>query len=75
MMRDLLTQKCAQKKVTDFWHVDSENIKFKIGPQTFLYQLFSKRDLNSDNVAKIGKIDQISKKIRLFSRFSGRGKH
>jgi hypothetical protein len=25
-------------------HVDSENIKLKIGPWTFLYQLFSKRD-------------------------------
>jgi hypothetical protein len=36
-------------------HVDSENIKLKIGRRTFLYQLFSKRDLNSKKLAKIGK--------------------
>jgi hypothetical protein len=35
-------------------HVDSENIKFKIGRQSFVYQLLKKRDLNSLNVAKIG---------------------
>jgi hypothetical protein len=28
-------------------HVDSENIKLKIGYRPLLYQLFSKRDLNS----------------------------
>jgi hypothetical protein len=47
----LLTQKCAHKKmVTDFGypqtpeHVDSENIKLKIGFRSYAYQLFSKRD-------------------------------
>jgi hypothetical protein len=35
-------------------HVDSENINLKIGHGSSLYQLFSKRDLNSKNVAKIG---------------------
>jgi hypothetical protein len=35
-------------------HVDSENIKLKIGYASYLYQLFSKCDLNSLNVAKIG---------------------
>jgi hypothetical protein len=34
-------------------HVDSENIKLKIGYGSYLYQLFSKCDLNSLNVAKI----------------------
>jgi hypothetical protein len=55
MLRDLLTQIAWNKK----WllildtpeqtpeHVDSENIKLKIGCGSFLYQLFSKRDLNS----------------------------
>jgi hypothetical protein len=46
--RDLLTQIAWNKK----WlliletpeHVDSENIKLKIGCGSFLYQLFSKRD-------------------------------
>jgi hypothetical protein len=33
-------------------HVDSENIKLKIG---YLYQLFAKCDLNSLIVSKIGK--------------------
>jgi hypothetical protein len=51
MLRDLLTQKCAQKQrlliLDTTEHVDSENIKLKIGRRTFLYQLFSKRDLNS----------------------------
>jgi hypothetical protein len=28
-------------------HVESENIKFKIGHRSSAYQLFSKRDLNS----------------------------
>jgi hypothetical protein len=28
-------------------HVDSENVKLKIGPKSLLDQLFSKRDLNS----------------------------
>jgi hypothetical protein len=28
-------------------HVDSGNIKFKIGRRSSVYQLFSKRDLNS----------------------------
>jgi hypothetical protein len=42
----------AQKKVTDFVypraeHVDSKNIKLKIGPRPLFYQLFSKRDFNS----------------------------
>jgi hypothetical protein len=41
-----------KKTVTDFiypraWHVDSENIKLKIGYRSSAYQLFSKRDLNS----------------------------
>jgi hypothetical protein len=52
MLRDLLTQKCAQKKGYLFWnldtpdseHVDSENIKLKIGHRSLLNQLFSKRD-------------------------------
>jgi hypothetical protein len=34
-------------------HVDSENIQLKIGCGSFLYQLFSKRDLNSCLVDKI----------------------
>jgi hypothetical protein len=49
MLRDLLTQKCAQKNrflILDTpEHVDSENIKLKIGFRSLLYQLFSKRDL------------------------------
>jgi hypothetical protein len=51
MLRDLLTQKCAHKfLVTDLdtpEHVDSEkpNRQIDLGP--YLYQLFSKRDLNS----------------------------
>jgi hypothetical protein len=48
MLRDLLTQKSMDyKTVTGFRypeHVDSENIKFKIGRRSYLYQLFSKRD-------------------------------
>jgi hypothetical protein len=28
-------------------HIDSENIKLKIGCGSYLYQVFSKRDLNS----------------------------
>jgi hypothetical protein len=51
MLRDLLTQIAWNKN----WllildtpkHVDSENIKLKIGCGTVLYQLFSKRDFNS----------------------------
>jgi hypothetical protein len=38
----------GQKKASDFGYpMDSENIKLKIGPQSLLDQLFSKRDLNS----------------------------
>jgi hypothetical protein len=41
----------AQKKVTDFLdtpeHVELENFKLKMGPRSYLDQLFSKRDLNS----------------------------
>jgi hypothetical protein len=60
----LLTQKCVQNYFgcvcKSFWllildtpeHVDSENIKLKIGPRTFLYQLFC---------IKLAKIDQKSK--------------
>jgi hypothetical protein len=49
MLRDLLTQKCVdKKKVTDSGypveHVDSENIKLKIGPRSLLDQLFTKLD-------------------------------
>jgi hypothetical protein len=44
MLRDLLTQKCVDKKrflILDTpEHVDSENIKLKIGPRSLLYQLF-----------------------------------
>jgi hypothetical protein len=55
MLRDLLTKIAWNKK----WflildtpeHVDSENIKLKIGSRSLLYQLFSKRDVN---VSKIG---------------------
>jgi hypothetical protein len=48
MLRDLLTQKCVDKNkllILDTpEHVDSENIKLKIGPRSLLDQLFSKRD-------------------------------
>jgi hypothetical protein len=54
MLRDLLTPKsaCKNKRLLLILdtpeHVDSENIKLKIGPWiTFLYQLFSKCDSNS----------------------------
>jgi hypothetical protein len=51
MLRDLLTQKCSHKKRLLIFdtpeHVSSENIKLKIGYRPLLYQLFSKRDLNS----------------------------
>jgi hypothetical protein len=44
----LINPKVSAKKVTDFRsdpeHVDSENIKLKIGSRSLLYQLFSKRD-------------------------------
>jgi hypothetical protein len=44
MLRDLLTQKCSL--ILDSpEHVDSENIKLKIGYGSSLFQLFSKRDL------------------------------
>jgi hypothetical protein len=36
-------------------HVDSGNMKFKIGRRSSVYQLFSKRDFTSINVAEIGK--------------------
>jgi hypothetical protein len=36
-------------------HVDSENIKLKIGYRPFLYQLFSKRDFYFIKCGKIGK--------------------
>jgi hypothetical protein len=48
MLRDLLTEKCEHKKklliLNTPEHVDSENIKLKIGSRSLLYQLFSKRD-------------------------------
>jgi hypothetical protein len=47
MLKNLLTQRCAQKRflILDTpEHVDSENIKLNLGPRTFLYQLVSKRD-------------------------------
>jgi hypothetical protein len=47
IQRDLLTQKCAQKRflILDTpEHVDSENITLKIGSRSLLYQLFSKCD-------------------------------
>jgi hypothetical protein len=52
-------------------HVDSENIKLKIGSRiSLLYQLFSKRDFkNLSNVAKIGKKNEL---FRPFLHFSGR---
>jgi hypothetical protein len=50
MLRDLLTQKCVHKKrvliLDTSEYVESDNIKFKIGPRSSAYQLFSKRDLN-----------------------------
>jgi hypothetical protein len=53
----------AQKKVTDFGypgpeHVDSENIKLKIGSRSLLYQLFSKRDFIHKMWLKLAKIDR-----------------
>jgi hypothetical protein len=36
-------------------HVDSENIKLKIGYRPLLYQFFSQRDFYFINVAKNGK--------------------
>jgi hypothetical protein len=36
-------------------HVDSGNMKFKIGRRSSVYQLFSKCDITSMNVAEIGK--------------------
>jgi hypothetical protein len=36
-------------------HVDSGNMKFLIGRRSSVYQLFSKRDFTSINVAEIGK--------------------
>jgi hypothetical protein len=36
-------------------HVDLGNMKFKIGRRSSIYQLFSKRDFTSMNVAEIGK--------------------
>jgi hypothetical protein len=50
MLRDLLTQKCAQKRLlilVTLEHVDSENIKLKIGSRCLLYLLFSKRDFKN----------------------------
>jgi hypothetical protein len=48
MLRDLLTQKCGDKKkllILDTpEHVDSENIKLKIGSWSLLDRLFSKHD-------------------------------
>jgi hypothetical protein len=47
MLRDLLTQKCVDKKrlliLDTVEHVNSDNIKLKIGPWSLLDQLFSKR--------------------------------
>jgi hypothetical protein len=37
-------------------HVDSENIKLKVGYRPLLYQLFSKRDKNYKNWLKLAKI-------------------
>jgi hypothetical protein len=45
MLRDLVTQTCSQKKpymildTPEQGHVDSENIKFKIGRRSSVYQL------------------------------------
>jgi hypothetical protein len=51
MLRDLLTQKCSQKNpkliLDSPEHVDLENIKNIKSLLPYLYQLFSKRDLNS----------------------------
>jgi hypothetical protein len=49
MLRDLFTQKCSQFFLVTYFidtkkHVDSENIKFKIGRRSSLYQLLKKRD-------------------------------
>jgi hypothetical protein len=48
MLRDLLTQKCAINKrllILDTpEHVESENIKFKIGHRSSAYQFFFKHD-------------------------------
>jgi hypothetical protein len=69
MLRDLLTQKCAHKKrlmILDTpEHIDSENIKLKIGSRSWLYQLFSKRDL------KVHKMWLNLAKIYRFSNFFG----
>jgi hypothetical protein len=78
MLRDLLTQKSVNKKTVTVLdtleHVDSGNMNFKIGRPSSVYQLFSKRDLNSQNVAKIGqnwpKLTDFQTFCRLFSRFS-----
>jgi hypothetical protein len=55
MLRDLLTQKCAHKKrllILDTpEHVDSENIKLKIGSQSLLNHFFQNVIFK---VAKIG---------------------
>jgi hypothetical protein len=53
------------KKVTDIVYPRACKFKLKIGFRSLLYQLFSKRDLNSINVAKIDR----------FSNFLGRGEH
>jgi hypothetical protein len=56
MLRDLLTQKSVNKLLLDTpEHVDSGNMNFKIGRPSSVYQLFSKRDFTSLNVAEIGK--------------------
>jgi hypothetical protein len=51
MLRDLLTQQCSQKNpkliLDSPEHVDLENIKNIKSLLSYLYQLFSKRDLNS----------------------------
>jgi hypothetical protein len=61
MLRELLTQKSVdQKNVTDFRyprgpeHVDSENINLKIRYGSYLYQLFSKRDLKGMATIDLG---------------------
>jgi hypothetical protein len=66
MLRDLFTQIAWNKKgllILDTpEHVDSENIKLKIGfCGSFLYQLFSKRNLNIHKMClKMATIDRFA---------------
>jgi hypothetical protein len=60
-------------------HVDSENIKLKIGSRPLLHQLFSKCDLNNKmwlKLAKNGlKLTNFQTFFGYFRVFSGRGTH